>query len=207
MICGKLFLKYFAKRITYCNFAFRKLHRMQTNHWYILKTIHKSELKLAGLLEQSNIQYFLPMTYKITTKNKKKVKTLKPAISDIVFVYSDKDTLQSFKDRILITHNLPSYFLIDATSGKRVIATVPDKQMTDFIIVCSSCNEHITFHDPNEITLQRGTRIRIIGGSLNGVEATLIKTKYRYKKELLLQIPNLAITIKNISPDLIEIIG
>ena len=55
-------------------------------------------------------------------------------------------------------------------NGKNVPIVVPDNQMQQFIAVCETHNEQLMYLNPDEINIAKGTPVRIIGGTFDGVE-------------------------------------
>ena len=82
---------------------------------------------------------------------------------------------------------------------------VPEKQMEDFINACEHSEKPLYFR-PDELNLAKGTKIRIIGGLLNGTEGTLLKVSGARSKRLVVSIPGTLNVAVEVSPDLIEVI-
>ena len=82
---------------------------------------------------------------------------------------------------------------------------VPDKQMNDFIRACSH-SERPLYFSPGELKLEKGTRVRIIGGPLDSCEGVLMKVSGARSKRLVVSIPGTMNVAVEISPELIEII-
>ena len=79
------------------------------------------------------------------------------------------------------------------------------RQMEDFIRVCENAGRPLYF-SPGEVNLAKGTRIRIIGGPLNGCEGILLKVSGARAKRLVVSIQDTLSVAAEVSPDLIEVI-
>lgn len=174
--------------------------------WFVLKTIFSREMKVKELLDERNIENFIPMQYKIRIVKGKKEKVLVPAVNDLIFVHADKKTVEDFKQEILTKFTYNAYFLTCKVGLKRKIETVPEKQMREFIKVASHLDDDITFYKPEEIELKKGTKVRVIGGVYDGIEGVLLKIKGKKSKRIVIEIPGVAIAASYVEPELIEII-
>ncbi len=174
--------------------------------WYVLKTIFSREMKIKELLDEKNIESFIPMKYKIKVVKGRKTKVLAPAINDFVFVHTDKKTLEDFKQEVLTKFSYNTYFLTRKEGEKRKIETVPDKQMNEFIRVANHLDDDITFYKTEEVELKKGMKVRVIGGIYDGIEGVLLKIQGKRNKRIFMEIPGVAIAISSVTPDLIEII-
>lgn len=175
-------------------------------YWYVLKTIFSRETKVKQLLEKKNIKTFIPMQYKIRQKEGKKIKVLEPAIRDLIFVYAQKTDIEQFKKELSINYGFEAYFLTRKNGLKRVIETVPEKQMHDFITVANQMQGNALYFHPEELELNKGTKVRVIGGYFDGIEGVLLKVKGKRCKRIIIEIPGVAIATSYIEPDLIEVI-
>lgn len=174
--------------------------------WYVLKTIFSRETKVKQLLEEKNIKTFIPMQYKIRQKEGKKIKVLEPAIRDLIFVYAQKSDIEQFKKELSINYGFEAYFLTRKNGLKRVIETIPEKQMHDFITVANQMQGDALYFHPEELELNKGTKVRVIGGYFDGIEGVLLKVKGKRCKRIIIEIPGVAIATSYVEPDLIEVI-
>lgn len=174
--------------------------------WFVLKTIFSREGKVKQLLDDKGITCFIPMQYKIRKKSGKKIKVKEPAIRDLIFVYAQKSIIETFKRELSVNHGFEAYFLTRKCGLKNVIETIPEKQMQDFISVCSNMEDDIVYFSPTELELQKGTKVRVIGGVFDGIEGVLLRVKGKRCKCIVIEIAGLAVASSYVEPDLIEII-
>jgi transcription antitermination factor NusG len=85
---------------------------------------------------------------------------------------------------------------------------VPNREMEEFMEVARHYDADLTYYRPEEIELDKGTRIRIIGGTFDGAQGILVRIKGKRGKRLVVQIPELmAIATTYIEPEFIQILS
>lgn len=171
--------------------------------WFAMSAPFSKEVEAQVLLQRYNIESFVPLSYKIVTKKDgNKVRKLVPAIHNLIFVKTTRLIIQEVKQRISILQ-----FLTKPENGRNVPIIIPERQMQQFITVCKSQNEDLTYLSPTEINLTKGTRIKIIGGPFDGVEGTFIKIKGYKKRRIVVSLLGIAaVATAEINPDYIQII-
>lgn len=189
---------------------------IKQRQWFVLKTLSGTEMKVKSFLDnwKEPIENFIPMKYDISLVKGRKQRILVPAVNSLVFVRSEKEILEDFKYNILTFHKTPTYFLTEMKEvfidnqlrTKNTIAIVPDKQMESFIKVATQFSKDIKYYKPEEVTLIKGMKVKIIGGVFDGVEGYIMKTPNKRKKTIIVQIPGFCVATPSITPDLIEVI-
>jgi transcription antitermination factor NusG len=76
--------------------------------------------------------------------------------------------------------------------GKNVPIIVPDYQMKSFIAVCETYNDKLVYLSPDEVHLDKGTPVRIVGSAFDGVEGTFVKVERRRKKQVVVLVQGVA---------------
>ena len=175
------------------------------NQWYVLRAVFKSELRVRDALRRAGFRAYVPMRWEIMVSGGRKLRRLVPAITEFVFVYSTAEAITDFKSRCRDT----VYWLTrPSLSGNRRYEkiVVPDKAMDDFIRLTQQRELSVTYFRPEEIPLDKGDRIRIHGGVFDGVEGVMMKVKGKREKQLLVNIPDLAVAAVSIKPDVVELL-
>lgn len=170
--------------------------------WFVMNA-YKSERKAEEALQSNfGLEYFIPKRYIAKKIQGKMRRILVPVIPNLVFVYARYEEIEKFK------HKYP--FLRYATrriDGMNRIMKVPGNQMGNFIKVASRYEEELIYYSPDEIQLEKGIKVRILGGTFDGVEGVLLKVKGKRNKRVVIAIENVAaVSIAEIAPDLIQII-
>ena len=79
--------------------------------------------------------------------------------------------------------------------------------MQQFIRVVENYEEEVNYFSPEEINISKGTRVRIIGGSFDGVEGVFMKVKGKRSKRVVVMLDKLlAVVMAEVESDLIEVI-
>lgn len=173
-----------------------------SNHWYVLRALYRSELKVRDGLRRNGFRAYVPMRWKVLTIRGRKDYRLVPAVSELVFVYGNADDIGIYKNRCKDT----VYWMMTECSGQRDKMVVPDKAMNDFIRITEQSELDVTYFRPDELRLRKGDRVRIHGGSFDGVEGVLLKIKGKREKQLVVTIPDLAVAAVCIKPEIVEVV-
>jgi len=131
--------------------------------WFAARTRHGKEIRVKRKLESLGVENFIP-----TTKGRNTRGSLveKPLINSLVFLRSDKaDALE-----LTNTGGLPVKYMIDCAT--RTLLIVPDKQMDDFRRVL---DEGISEGGLVDAPLEIGDRVRVVKGSMIGVEGNVLE--------------------------------
>ncbi|MDR2809422.1 MAG: UpxY family transcription antiterminator [Tannerellaceae bacterium] len=161
------------------------------------------ELEAKRMLDKTNIENFVPMHYKIIVKKDgKKVRELVPVIHNLIFVRTTPTMIREIKSRILILQ-----YYTRREKGKNLPIIIPESQMRQFIAVSETHNEKLIYLKPEEVDLQKGTRVRIHGGSLDGVEGIFVKVRGIRNRRVVVQVEGImVVAMAEIKPDLIEVL-
>ena len=90
---------------------------------------------------------------------------------------------------------------------RRIPIVVPDRQMEQFISVCNTCNEKLVYLSPEEINLEKGTPVQIIGGIFDGVEGTFVKVEGLRNRRVVVSVPGItAVVIADITNGCIKVL-
>ena len=169
--------------------------------WFVMNVyalnIHKAEDALKG---KDGLPYFIPKKYALRTYFGKTRRELVPLISNMIFVYATYKQVQSFQYLFSFIG-----FATTLRDGRRTPLIVPKDQMESFIKVVSHNDEDLTYYKPDEIELQKGEYIRIIGGKFDGVKGQLVRIKGKRAKQLVFTIPGiLSVATVCVEPEYIQ---
>lgn len=157
--------------------------------WFAMSATFGRELKARDFLDKNGVECFIPMKYQMVNDRKQgnKVRKLVPAISNLIFVHTTKERIQNLKSSVDYLQ-----YLTMPVAGKNVPIIVPDCQMQPFIAVCETHDEKLVYLSPDEINLDKGTPVRIVGSSFDGVEGTFVKVQKRRKKQVVVLVQGVA---------------
>ena len=171
--------------------------------WFAMSAPYRRELKAKERLEGMGIESFVPMTKAIVERRGIKRRETVPAIHNLIFVHTTKNIIKQAKQGIEYLQ-----YRTKPCNGKNTPITVPDREMEQFITITNARMEEITYLQPDEIDIKKGTRVRIHGGTFNGTEGIFVKIKGKRNRRVVVLIEGLAAVAINaeLSPDIIEIL-
>ena len=170
--------------------------------WFAMGAPYRNEIKVQKKLEELGARSFIPMKTDVVERQGRRLRVRVPAVSNLIFVNVSRDRMSEIKPMV----PQMQYKIIRSSSGNSVI-TVPDKEMEDFIAVTEAMDGGVVYYAPDEVSLAKGTRVRIIGGMFDGAEGVLLKMKGHRSRRFVVSLPNLLCAATEVSPDLIEILG
>lgn len=175
----------------------------ENNRWFVLRA-YKNEKKAEEMLGGENgLPYFIPKQYAVRVYHGKKTRRLVPVIPGLVFVQATQKAICDFKKR----HNFLQFVMKTRHAADQDYLIVPDKQMTDFMRVAGQYEQSVAYYAPEELRLDKGARVRILGGPFDGVEGVFMKVQGARARRLIVQIPNTLAAVVSVTPDLVEVIG
>ena len=171
--------------------------------WFVMNAYAKNEHKAESALSGSNgLPYFIPKKYAMRNYFGKIKRELVPLIPNLVFInapYAQVDKFQSLYSFL--------GFATTVKDGNRTPLVVPSYQMENFIKVASHYDEELTYFKPEEVELNEGDFVRIIGGKFNGAKGQLLRLKGKRGKRLVVRIPRImAVASTYIEPEFIQVI-
>lgn len=196
--------------------------------WYLLRFGQISLKRMKELLEVSNLESFLP-SYTVVENRKKGVQirveralmynmlfirsSLHECVDFVVnnpgvsFVVKPSEEHPSVSLNLLVSHEQKREFQYDQATFRYVI-TIPDREMDMFIKAVTNRNTRtVPFMKPTEIDLEKGDKVRIVGGPYNGIEGILESQKGKDGGTVYVHIQNfLATRTTEIRPEFIQII-
>lgn len=122
------------------------------------------EKKVRDHLNTLNIDNFLPVQTEIRQWSDRKKKVERVLIPMMIFVYVDTEEQQ----RVI---KLPSVIKYLVLRGEHKPTEIPASQMNSFMFMLDNSENQVNFSSNN---LQPGEKIRVIKGSLAGLEGELI---------------------------------
>lgn len=176
--------------------------------WYVLKSPTLS-LSVRNELKEAGINFFLPTHTILRTVNNQSKRIERPIVFNFVFVNSDYDTARDFcKNRPLYRlHVLYNHKPLSGNANATPV-TISDKQMEMFQKAIKFYNgQEVPFIKPEEIELEKGDHVRIIGGKFSGLEGVLMTQKGKEGGRVVISLSNvLAVNTLEIEPEYLQIL-
>ena len=169
--------------------------------WYAVRVTYSRELKFQALLQEAGIQSFVPMCRRTFEKNGKKEEKLVSAISNLVFVNSERSELDHFM--LAMGDSCPARYIWDKATKHPII--VPTKAMEDFIQISLSKIDDVIYLHEISSKLREGQQVRVKAGPFEGVEGKVIRVKG--SRRIMVELPGmLAIATTFVHPGDLEIL-
>lgn len=171
-------------------------------HWFVMnayKNEKKAEDKLSG---KDGLEYFIPKCYAVRVYHGVKSKRLVPVIPNLIFVHASRKQITEFKK----LYNFLQFVTWKKNTGLEYII-VPDEQMDSFIKIASQYEETTVYYKPEEIDIEKGTRVCIHGGKLDGVKGVFMRVKGKRNRRVVVMLEGVMAVSAEVHPDLIEIIS
>ena len=124
--------------------------------WFAMSATYGRELKAKSYLESQGVTCFVPMRYEMVSNGRLgKVRRLIPVVRNLLFAYTTKERIQALKSSVGYLQ-----YVTRSDNDENLPIIVPENQMQQFIPV------------------------RILGGTLDGVEGTCVKVNGKRNKRV-----------------------
>lgn len=172
--------------------------------WYVLRVTYQRELIAKRRLDELNIESFVP-THQVRGKlaGGRVVMQRRALVHNYIFVHSDRTTIDRIKQ-----FELPYLrYVMHNKDNVRQMMVVPEEQMRSFMLITGTEDERLMLLQPENIDLELGTRVRIIGGLFAGAEGALVKLPGMRDRRVVVKIDGVAaVATPKIERELLEII-
>lgn len=159
--------------------------------WFAMSATFGRALKAKDFLTSRSVSCFIPMKYELLNDGKHgKKRQLVPAINNLLFVHTTRSRIQTLKSEVAYLQ-----YLTRTEGTRRVPIVVPERQMERFITVCNTYNEKLVYLNPDEINLEKGTPVQIIGGPFDGIEGTFVKVDGIRNRRVAVLVPGIAAVV------------
>lgn len=171
--------------------------------WFVMRDLKRSNARQPAykLLEESGIEFFTPMVWKLVTRNGKRIPQKVPFMQDLLFVHDARKTIDP-----IVARTVTFQYRYLRGGGSHSVMTVRDADMERFKKAVESA-ESVRFYLPGEITPSMvGRKVRIVGGVLDGYEGRLQKLQGSKNRRLFVEIPDLLTAAVEVRPEYIRLL-
>lgn len=167
--------------------------------WFPMYVTYSRELDVQKALDAEGVQNYIPMVNVTEKRGKKIVHSQRPALHNLIFVYSDRTQLRELK--MFNKACVPMQFMtVKARTSDQasVVITIPEAQMQNFMkaMAVENGEDKRTFLSYTDFLGREGRNVEFISGPFKGVTGTLKRiNKNRFVVIVLQHIGALAITI------------
>lgn len=172
--------------------------------WFAMRATYGRNLEAKKAMEEAGIESYVPMRYVVSLDRRgRKVKKYVPVVRDLIFVRADRLAMLRLKEQ----HDYLRNIYVPTEEGKKQFVIVPDADMENFIKVTGTAADGLLFFSPDEISLTKGTKVRIHGGQFDGLEGTFIKVKGARDKRVVVDISGVIVVATcTLRCDLVEVL-
>nr|WP_306443291.1 UpxY family transcription antiterminator [Odoribacter splanchnicus] len=149
--------------------------KTETVHWHAVFTASRAEKKVRDRLEELGVECFLPVQTVLRQWTYRKSRVVVPVIAGLVFVRVSRQE----QVKVLQTKGVVAFLRLKGEAGAAVI---PDKQMEDFRFLLDFSEEAVEMTNEN---IKAGDLVRVVKGSLRGMEGELIRQKVLVRIDML----------------------
>jgi|WetSurMetagenome_2_1015567.scaffolds.fasta_scaffold80304_2 transcription antitermination factor NusG len=175
--------------------------------WFPMRSTYGREQKVKVSLDNLGIDNYVPMIYQTVETKGERHKQFVPAVHNLIFVHSSKDTIKALKSNNTLLSSLRFIMkksILDKDSKAEII-TVPMNQMNNFIKATKGHEEDITYLKNIDYISSVGKKVRITNGVFFGVEGQI--KRIHKNKRVLVCVEGISSVMLNFVPkDLLEII-
>ena len=176
--------------------------------WFAMSAPYRNEMKAARMLDELHAEYFIPMHYTLVQRGAVKRRQLVPAVSNLLFVHADDARMTYLKGKVpVMQYKMQRGHSEDGKVETNEKIVIRDEEMDAFMKVCREELEKLQFLRPEEVNLEKGTRVRVIGGPFDGIEGTFVKVRGSRSRKLVISIDNFISVATEVSPEMIEVLG
>ncbi len=171
-------------------------------HWYVMRVYKNEKTAEERLSADGGLTYFIPKEQRLRTYHGKKVLCSVPVIHSLVFVHATHRDIVDFKRN---SYNDLQFVVWERDGASRYL-TVPDGQMENFMRACNQQAVEVSYFKPGEVALSAGTKVRVHGGPLDGVEGVFVKMAGKRRKQVVVILLDLLAIRAEVDPEYLEII-
>lgn len=175
-----------------------------TPTWFVMRDLKRPNAKLPAykFLSDIGFEVFTPMRQLISNRLGQRTRREVPVVPDILFVKSTRASLDPIVQR---TATLQYRFIKGGPYCQPM--TVRHSDMDKFMAAVASADAPV-YYNPTELTPNMiGKRIRIVGGTLDGYEGSLLSLRGSRKKRIIVEIPGIIAVGVEINPDFIQLLS
>ena len=145
--------------------------------WYVLRASYGREIKAYDYLISNGVQAYLPIRQTARHYGKTVKIVREPLLPNIVFAYcsnNETEKLIKFTPELFYLNYYYDH-IKKSSDGKNPPLIVDYDQMTNFIMLTSTLDEHIRLIDSSKCHFKSGDRVRVTDGNFIGVEGRVAR--------------------------------
>ena len=170
--------------------------------WFVMRAYKNEKLAEERLSGDQGLEYYIPKRYAIRVYHGVKSKRLVPVIPSLIFVHATHTEITEFKKN---QYNLLQFVKWENKTGGQYLI-VSDDNMDSFIKLSSQYEDSIEYYKPEEINLEKGTKVRIHGGKFDGAKGIFVRVEGKRNRRVVVVLDGLMAAAAEVDPDLVEVL-
>lgn len=170
--------------------------------WFALRDLKRRNTLTPAyrLLSEEGIEVFTPMKWLLSTRGGRRVSREVPVMQDLLFAY---DTRSRLDPLVAKTPTLQYRYKKGGQYCEPIV--VPEDDMNRFIEAVKASGNPKYYSAEELSELKCGSKIRIVGGALNGQEGKLLSVRGSKTKHIVIELQNLLAISVEIKDEYIQL--
>ncbi len=151
--------------------------------WFAMRVTYRREMKVKAEMDALGVPAFVPMR-RIMQRGIRLKNTLEPAIHNLIFIHATEEKMQALKK------SRPELqYMMRQMNGKMEKIIVPQRQMDDFMKVCTTSLDFVEIVSAEQVRFKPGQEVMVISGPLQGIRGYFQRVEGHRAKRLIVTIP------------------
>ncbi|MBQ6226112.1 MAG: UpxY family transcription antiterminator [Bacteroidaceae bacterium] len=152
-------------------------------NWFAMRVTYRREMKVKAEMDELGVPAFVPMR-RIIQQGCRLKNALEPAIHNLIFIHASEEKVQALK------RSRPELqYMMRQMNGKMEKIIVPERQMNDFMKVCTTSPDFIEIVPAEGIRLKPGQEVMVVSGPLQGIRGYFQRIGGHRARRLIVSIP------------------
>lgn len=152
-------------------------------NWFAMRVTYRREMKVKAEMDALGVEAFVPMR-RIMQRGSRLKNVMEPAIHNLIFIHASEEKVQALK------RSRPQLqYMMRQMNGKMEKIIVPERQMNDFMKVCTTSSDFVEITSADEIQFMPGQEVMVVSGPLQGVRGYFRRIEGHRARRLIVAIP------------------
>lgn len=151
--------------------------------WFAMRVTYRREMKVKAEMDALGVQAFVPMR-RIMQSGRRLKNALEPAIHNLIFIHATEEKVQALKKT-----RPELQYMMRQMNGKMEKIIVPERQMDDFMKVCTTSPDFVEIVPAEQIQFKAGQEVMVISGPLQGIRGYFQRIEGHRSRRLIVTIP------------------
>ena len=152
-------------------------------NWFAMRVTYRREMKVKAEMDALGVPAFVPMR-RIMQQGSRLKNALEPAIHNLIFIRASEEKVQSLKK------SRPELqYMMRQMEGRMEKIVVPERQMDDFMKVCTVSPDFVEIMSAGGIPFRPGQEVMVMSGPLQGVRGLFQRVGGHRARRLIVTIP------------------